>query len=202
MVSQFVSPDEVGLLGDLQYPFPEGIHAIGRLDSHSEGLLLLTTNKRVTNLLFLGEVPHQRVYLVLVGGIVSPETVHRLRTGIDIRIKGNVNYTTSPCDVSVIPRPDWLPKGKSEEWDVPRTWLRIALTEGKYHQVRKMVRVAGHRCKRLLRVSIEDLSLDNLQPGEVRELKEALFFEKLKIKNWKVTGNNRDTPFVKISEET
>lgn len=198
MVSQFVSPDDVGLLGDLQYPFPEGTHAIGRLDSHSEGLLLLTTNKKVTNLLFLGEVPHKRVYLVLVGGIVSSETLSQLRNGIAIRIKGGGDYVTSPCDVEIIPRPDWLPKGKSEEYDVPRTWLSIALTEGKYHQVRKMVRVAGHRCKRLLRVSIEDLELGDLQPGEVREIEENDFFNKLKIRNWKQTDKTIDDPLVKI----
>ncbi|HEX5025052.1 MAG TPA: pseudouridine synthase, partial [Agriterribacter sp.] len=48
MVSQFVSSHAVGLLGDLEYDFPDGIHAIGRLDNHSEGLLILTTNKKVT----------------------------------------------------------------------------------------------------------------------------------------------------------
>ena len=54
MVSQFVSADDVQLLGDLNFEFPEGTHAIGRLDSHSEGLLILTTNKKVTKLLFRG----------------------------------------------------------------------------------------------------------------------------------------------------
>ncbi len=53
MVSQFVSPDKVRLLGDLDYHFPEGTHAIGRLDNNSEGLLLLTTNKKVTKLIFI-----------------------------------------------------------------------------------------------------------------------------------------------------
>jgi 23S rRNA pseudouridine2457 synthase len=79
MVSQFVSSHEVGLLGDLDFDFPEGTHAIGRLDSHSEGLLLLTTNKKVTRLLFQGEVPHERTYLVMVKGIVLPEKI--LTTG-------------------------------------------------------------------------------------------------------------------------
>ena len=48
MVSQFVSPDNVRLLGDLEFDFPEGTHAVGRLDNNSEGLLILTTNKKVT----------------------------------------------------------------------------------------------------------------------------------------------------------
>jgi 23S rRNA pseudouridine2457 synthase len=75
MVSQFVSSHAVQLLGSLDFTFPEGIHAIGRLDQNSEGLLLLTTNKKITRLLFQGAVPHERTYLVQVKGIVKPETI-------------------------------------------------------------------------------------------------------------------------------
>ena len=186
MVSQFVSPDDVRLLGALDFEFPEGTHAIGRLDSNSEGLLILTTNKKVTNLLFQGEVPHKRTYWVNVGHIVPPETVELLRTGMPIRIKGGGYYTTAPCEVEIIDRPAILGTHKNEmQPDVPNTWLSITLTEGKYHQVRKMVREANHRCKRLIRASIEDLELDDLPPGGVRELAEAEFFRLLKIDNWK-----------------
>jgi 23S rRNA pseudouridine2457 synthase len=61
------------------------------------------------------------------------------------------------------------------------TWLEILLTEGKYHQVRKMVREAGHRCLRLVRTSIEDLELGNLQPGVVKQIPEHEFFTMLKL---------------------
>ena len=63
------------------------------------------------------------------------------------------------------------------------TWLQITLTEGKFHQVRKMVAAIHHRCKRLIRLSIENTVLDDLLPGEVREIGETEFFEKLKIGN-------------------
>ena len=66
----------------------------------------------------------------------------------------------------------------------PHTWLTITLTEGKFHQVRKMVAAINHKCQRLIRISIEGLELDGLQPGFVREVDEKLFFEKLKIDNW------------------
>ncbi|GGN10975.1 pseudouridine synthase [Dyadobacter beijingensis] len=186
MVSQFVSSHDVRLLGALDFEFPEGTHAVGRLDSASEGLLILTTNKKVTNLLFLGEVPHKRTYWVNVGHVVPPETVALLRTGIPIRIKGGGYYTTAPCEVEIIDRPAILEKHPSEgHSDAPNTWLSITLTEGKYHQVRKMVREANHRCKRLVRASIENLELGDLPPGGVREIEEEEFFRLLKIDNWK-----------------
>lgn len=182
MVSQFVSPDKVGLLKDLSFNFPEGIHAIGRLDNHSEGLLILTTNKKVTKLLFESKIPHKRTYLVQVRDVVTPEKLLQLQTGVTICIKGGADYTTSPCEVRIVEKPAGLYKRPDEFMEgLPNTWLLITLTEGKFHQVRKMVDAVRHRCKRLIRVSIEDLELGNLQPGEVKELPEKEFFELLKI---------------------
>jgi 23S rRNA pseudouridine2457 synthase len=182
MVSQFISPDKVGLLGDIDFDFPEGTHAIGRLDNHSEGLLILTTNKKVTKLLFESKTPHKRTYLVQVKGVMTKETLHKLRTGVTIRIKGGADYTTGSCEVDIVEKPADLYNGFFEfRRDIPHTWLRITLTEGKFHQVRKMVRVVHHRCQRLIRVSIEDMALGDLQPGCVRELEEEMFFELLKI---------------------
>jgi 23S rRNA pseudouridine2457 synthase len=186
MVSQFVSPDNVNLLGKLDFEFPEGIHAIGRLDNNSEGLLILTTNKRVTKLLFESDTPHKRTYVIQVEKRVSPETLEKLRTGISIRVKGGGYYTTSPCDVEIIDQPADLPKRDHEfREDLPQTWLSMTLTEGKFHQIRKMVADVYHPCKRLIRVSIEGLELDDLQPGQVKEIEEEAFFEKLKIENWR-----------------
>ena len=182
MVSQFISPDNVGLLKDVPFKFPEGIHAIGRLDNYSEGLLILTTNKKVTKLLFESKTPHKRTYLVQVRNIVTPEKLLQLQTGVSIRIKGGAYYTTPPCEVLIVDKPIDLYKRENEfKEGLPNTWLLITLTEGKFHQVRKMVDAVGHRCKRLIRISIEDLALSNLQPGEVKELEEKDFFERLKI---------------------
>ena len=186
MVSQFVSPDNVGLLGDINFSFPEGIHAIGRLDNHSEGLLILTTNKKVTRLLFQGAQPHKRTYLVKVKNEVSQESLRLLKEGVTIKISGNIDYQTPPCDVAIVQKPDNLPDNEYDTSDVyPHTWLIITLTEGKFHQVRKMVSAVSHRCKRLIRLSIEDLELGDLQPGAVMEIEESMFFEKLKIDNWR-----------------
>ena len=185
MVSQFISSHNVGLLGDLDFDFPEGIHAIGRLDGNSEGLLILTTNKKVTKLLFQGAVPHKRVYLVQVVNKVSEESLNKLRTGVTIRIKGGEDYITPACEVSIVAHPELLAKQAHALPDyIAVTWLLITLTEGKFRQVRKMVKAIHHKCKRLIRVSIEDLVLGDLAPGCVKEIEEKDFFELLKIDNW------------------
>ena len=185
LVSQFVSTHDVQLLGDLDFDFPAATHAIGRLDNHSEGLLLLTTNKKITRLLFLSDEPHKRTYLVQVNNIVSPENLQRLQDGIKIKIKTGVQYTTAPCQVSILTDPETLyDLGERLTAWPPFTWLLITITEGKYHQVRKMISAIRHKCKRLIRLSIEDLELDDLKAGAVRELEETYFFKKLKIEDY------------------
>ena len=182
MVSQFVSSHRVGLLGDLDFDFPEGTHAIGRLDNNSEGLLLLTTNKKITKLLFEGSVPHKRVYLVQVKHEVSEDTLQLLRQGVSIIVKGGGNYITQPCQVEIVQDPgDYFNDTKPLMLRPPYTWLLLTLTEGKFHQVRKMVDVVHHQCRRLIRVAIEDLMLGEIPAGGVQEIEEVEFFEKLKI---------------------
>ena len=182
MVSQFVSSHDVRLLNDLNFNFPEGTHAIGRLDQNSEGLLLLTTNKKITKLLFQGPIPHQRTYLVQVKNEMSLETVNKLAAGIEISAKTGTIYTTTPCVVNIVQKPiDLFEEGKPLHKNVITTWLTITLTEGKFHQVRKMVAAVNHKCIRLIRVSIEDIQIGNIQPGEVVEIAEEIFFRKLKL---------------------
>lgn len=182
MESQFVSPYKGDLLGDLDFDFPEGTHAIGRLDKYSEGLLLLTTNKKITALLFQSKTPHKRRYLVQVKHKMNEESLERLRTGTDIRIREGKNYRTPPCEVHIIPRPELYSANADEEaYNLESTWLTIELTEGKFHQVRKMVLSVRHRCIRLIRISIEDLELGDLGPGKIREVEEEEFFRLLRI---------------------
>ncbi len=182
MVSQFVSSHDVQLLGNLPFDFPEGTHAIGRLDQNSEGLLLLTTNKKITRFLFQGPVPHKRTYLVQVKDEMTIETAHQLAAGIEISAKTGVQFKTTPCEVQIVKKPAGLfEAGKPLHKNVVTSWVMITLTEGKFHQVRKMVAAVNHKCIRLIRVAIEDIELGNMQPGEVIEMKEADFFKKLKL---------------------
>lgn len=184
MVSQFKSSHTVQLLGDLNYPFPEGTHAIGRLDHHSEGLLILTTNKTITRLLFQGPRPHTRVYHVLVNNIVTESQLAQLSNGVQFKIGEHVYHTTAPCEVAIVDPPlVQFPGAYLVSERVPHTWLSIGLIEGKYHQVRKMLTAVGLKCKRLVRVSIENLYLGNLPPGAIKSIPEADFFAALKLKD-------------------
>ena len=184
MVSQFVSPDNVTLLGEIDFDFPEGTHAIGRLDNHSEGLLILTTDKRVTRLLFNSQTPHKRTYFVQVNQLVSKESLQRLIDGVSIEIQNGEYYIAKAVDAAIIPEPVLFKRVMTEhERNIPNTWLSITLTEGKFHQIRKMVKAIRHKCRRLIRVSIEDLLLENLEAGKVKEIGGEEFFKKLKIES-------------------
>ena len=182
MVSQFVSSHPVKLLSSIDYDFPEGTHAIGRLDQMSEGLLLLTTNKKVTKLLFQGTLPHVRTYIVQVKNKVSQSTLDILRNGVNISAPNGTIYTTTPCKVDLIEPPNTLWNNGIVLHENQQTdWLKIELTEGKFHQVRKMVAAMHHRCIRLVRWSIEELNVESIAPGQVNEVEEAYFFNALKL---------------------
>ena len=199
MVSQFVSTHEVNLLHQLDFVFPEGTHAIGRLDQNSEGLLLLTTNKKITKLLFQGPVPHNRTYLVQVKNIVAPATVEKLASGIEISATNGQIFRTTPCLVKKIESPLNLPAvEKPLHKNAENSWLEITLTEGRFHQVRKMVAAVNHKCIRLIRTSIEDITIGSMQPGEVIEFNENDFFRLLKLNNkpihhFSTKNNDHDT---------
>ena len=182
MVSQFLSTHDVRLLGAIDFDFPEGTHAIGRLDKASEGLLLLTTDKKITRLLFLGEKPHQRVYHVQVKHIVSQETIKKLSNGVYISAPMGEKYLSTPCEVRQIDPPDYIDYPPRVLYENQHsTWLEIVLADGKYHQVRKMVASVKHRCLRLVRKSIEDIDIVGMKAGEVREVEKDWFYEKLKL---------------------
>lgn len=179
MVSQFVSSHPVRLLGELDFDFPAGTHAIGRLDSTSEGLLFLTTDKSVTTKLFRGERPHRRSYLVLVEHEVSPATLERLRGGVDIPLaEGPYLAVPDAAEIVADPRALYAHAGDPRE-AYPHTWLRITLSEGKFRQVRKMVMALRHRCLRLIRLDIGGHGLGDLAPGGVKEIGGAEFYRGL-----------------------
>lgn len=183
MVSQFVSSHDVPLLGDLSFCFPEGTHAIGRLDKDSEGLLLLTTDKSITRLIFSGSKPHKRTYLIMVQNEMTEETFKHFEEGVTIKIKNGVEYFAKPESIKRVRMPVSLyPFAVDSREIYPHTWLLITLTEGKFRQVRKMALALRHRCLRLIRLQIENLTIDGMSPGEVKELNKETFFRLADLK--------------------
>ena len=182
MLSQFVRIPKKRVLADLDYVFPEGTNALGRLDENSEGLLVLSTEKGLTSLLLHPENLHKRVYWVQVHGKVSMETLQKLEAGISIRMHKE-DYVTKPCTAKIIETPPNLPlRGHPVRDDITTTWIELVLTEGKFHQVRKMTAAVGHQTMRLIRVGIEDVWLSDMIPGHVWEIEKEELYRKLKLK--------------------
>jgi 23S rRNA pseudouridine2457 synthase len=183
MLSQFVRMPKKRCLADLDFDFPQGTNALGRLDENSEGLLILSTDKKLNQLLLKPENLHERVYWVQVQFKVKEDELQTLQNGIDIKLDAGI-YRTKPCKARVIDPPAGLPvrERRPVREDLETEWLELILTEGKFHQVRKMCAGIGHQVFRLLRVSIEDLRLHSYQPGDVKEINETEIYRLLKIK--------------------
>ena len=154
------------LLGEL-YPFPDGTMAIGRLDEDSEGLLLLTTDGRISEMIRSKKIPKE--YYAQVDGIINQEAVNKLKKGVEIGFNG-IKYLTLPCEaklLSVIPNFPMRGKKIRDERHGPTTWVSITLKEGKFRQVRKMTAAVGFPTLRLIRVRIGEIHLNMLDSGQV-----------------------------------
>lgn len=157
------------LLGEL-HNFPEGTMAIGRLDEDSEGLLLLTTDGKVSEQIRSKKVDKE--YYVQVDGVVTPEAIEQLQKGVEIGFDGG-KYITRPCRAFIVTEiPDFGPRAKKirDERHGPTSWASITVNEGKFRQVRKMTAAVGFPTLRLVRVRIGNVYLQNLKAGEVREV--------------------------------
>jgi 23S rRNA pseudouridine2457 synthase len=159
------------LLGEL-YNFPEGTMAIGRLDEDSEGLLLLTTDGMMSEIVRSKTV--EKEYYAQVDGIITTEGVAQIQNGVEIGFKG-IRYTTKKCKAKIITElPDCIGEGRRirDERHGPTSWVSITVTEGKFRQVRKMTAAVGFPTLRLLRIRVGSIHLQNLKAGEVLEVKD------------------------------
>ena len=177
-ISQFVNPHKrkKHLLGEL-HNFPEKTMAIGRLDVNSEGLLLLTTDGKVSAQICSNKV--EKEYYAQVDGIIDDEAIEKMKKGVEIGFKG-VKYKTNPCQTfRLVPSPIFPERTKKirDEKHGPTSWVSIIITEGKYRQVRKMTAAVGFPTLRLIRVRIGLIKLNDMQAGEVIEV-ERLNYDK------------------------
>jgi 23S rRNA pseudouridine2457 synthase len=158
------------------------VYAVGRLDHDSEGLLLLTNDKKLNKLLLDPVHMHERTYWVATDDIPSEEDLALLRAGVDIQLSGTT-YHTRPCSAQLIAEPDlWERSARiRSRKTIPVGWLEISLSEGKNRQVRKMTAAIGHPTLRLIRIAIEALTLGDLKPGEYRSYPRSSIYRLLRL---------------------
>ncbi|MBC7235112.1 MAG: rRNA pseudouridine synthase [Chloroflexi bacterium] len=152
------------------------LYPVGRLDKDSEGLLLLTDDGELAERLLHPRYKHEKEYLVLVQGQVSPKDARRLEAGLSLAGERR------PARAQVVsPLPEgWRWRGQPAPEG--RQWVRFILVEGRKRQIRRMLEALGYRAERLVRVRMANLHLGNLRPGqgrwlrddEIRELRRAV----------------------------
>lgn len=158
-------PEGRRCVGDIvQHHSGTRIFPIGRLDMESQGLLLLTNDRQLTNELTHPKHEVSKIYEVTVKGTVEQETLAKLRKGVyisDVHTRHDEQQKAKRAHVDSIEliRTD---RGKSQ--------LKIELSEGRNRQIRRMLAFVGHPVKRLRRVQIGPLELKGLSPGQWRDL--------------------------------
>ncbi|MCK0189219.1 pseudouridine synthase [Arenibacter sp. F20364] len=155
--------------------FPEGIMPVGRLDEKSEGLLLLTTDGKLSD--HINRSGIEKEYYAQLDGEITNEAIELLQHGVEIGFHGRKYITKSTrvqrlTTLPTLPEPDKkLRIGRHR----PTSWIGITITEGKFRQVRKMTAAVGFPTVRLIRIRIGNINLKELSPGKVTPIKGLSF---------------------------
>jgi 23S rRNA pseudouridine2457 synthase len=168
VLTQFT--DEQGRATLKDFVAVPNVYPVGRLDFDSEGLLLLTDDKQLQHRLSDPRYKVPKTYWAQVEGLPSEEALDRLRQGVQIK-----EGLTLPAEVQTLPE-----EATSSLWErtppiryrasIPTSWLEITISQGMNRQVRKMCAAVGLPCLRLVRQALGDLTLNELQPGQWRDL--------------------------------
>ena len=140
------------------------VYPAGRLDTDSEGLLVLTDDGRVQHRIAHPQRKLTKTYLVQVEGEPDSDALARLAGGVDVG-----PFVSQPCTVREVAEPEWLwPRDPPVRFrkTVPTAWLEIDLHEGKNRQVRRMTATVGLPTLRLIRIAVGPWRLDGLAPGQ------------------------------------
>lgn len=179
MLTQFSRESESQqTLADLAYTFEPDVYPIGRLDKDSEGLLMLSNDKRLNTKLLNPANKSPKTYYAQVEGAVIDHHLDGFRKGIQINIKGKT-HDCLPCKAEVLKKTPKLPERYPPiryRKAIPDTWVSITIVEGKNRQVRKMFAKIGFPVLRLVRVSFADHHLFRgrilmSKSGEVHKIK-------------------------------
>ena len=142
-----------------------GVYAAGRLDYDSEGLVVLTDDGRLQHLITDPRHKLEKTYLVQVEGKADRVMIERLRKGVELK-----DGLTLPARVELIEPPllwDRDPPIRVRQ-QIPTSWLRLTISEGRNRQVRRMTAAVGMPTLRLVRVRVGEWELGDLRPGQWR----------------------------------
>jgi 23S rRNA pseudouridine2457 synthase len=145
-----------------------GVYAAGRLDTDSEGLVLLTDDGALQARIANPRHKLAKVYWAQVEGVPTEAALATLESGVDLGA-----FVTKPAKARWIDEPASLwPRDPPIRYRarIPTTWLALTLLEGKNRQVRRMTAKVGFPTLRLVRAAIGRVALDGLAPGEWREI--------------------------------
>lgn len=182
VLSQFSSAHGKKTLKDL-FGVPSNVYPIGRLDYDSEGLLILTDDKKLNQYLLNPVNEHEREYWVQVEGDISQDAIDKLQQGVSININGKM-YCTKKCSAKKFLNPPKVNERNPPirfRKSIPDSWVKLILTEGKNRQVRKMTAAVGFPTLRLIRHRIEKITLENLFPGEMKSISKQELYNLLQI---------------------
>lgn len=156
------------------YSFPNGVMAVGRLDEKSEGLLLLTTDGKLSDTINRSGI--EKEYYAQVDGAITNEAIEQMAAGVEIGFDGK-KYMTKPCQVELLDKdPEFPDRGKKvrDARHGPSPWIRVIIKEGKFRQIRKMTSAVGFPTLRLVRVRVGNITLENMTYGSVKEVSSLL----------------------------
>ena len=180
VLSQFSAVDGKKTLSDF-FSVPKDVYPVGRLDYDSEGLLILTNDTRINHQLLNPKHKHEREYWVQVEGDITSEAINKLAAGVTISIDGKSHHT-KPCKAKILTHeinvPERTPPIRYRK-NISTTWISLVLTEGKIRQVRRMTASVGFPTLRLIRFRIENILLQKMQPGEMKELSKVVLYQGL-----------------------
>ncbi len=165
VLSQFTDDSKRQTLANF-IPIKE-IYAAGRLDRDSEGLLILTNDGKLQHKIASPKNKMSKEYWVQVEGDVTDEAIDKLIKGVDLK-----DGKTLPAKVSRMASPDVWPRNPPirERKNIPTSWLRIEIKEGKNRQVRRMTAHVGFPTLRLIRYRIGSWTIDGIENGDFKRL--------------------------------
>jgi 23S rRNA pseudouridine2457 synthase len=175
------SPVEGKLTLADHFTVPKDVYPVGRLDYDSEGLLILTNDRSLNNQLLNPAFKHEREYWVQVDGAINNKALQQLEKGVSINIDGKAHHTL-PAKAFLFENPPPVPERNPPvrfRKLIPTSWISLQLSEGKNRQVRKMTAAVGFPTLRLIRHRIEKITLDQMQPGDIKPMNRQTIYSLL-----------------------